>query len=147
MAYGKENSGFRLNETCLYSSDLPFSSAKGPLETSFAEFIVYNAQPSDSGKYSCVAQNSAGLVEDRIQLIVSEDANEIPNGEYERYPSNTNTNGNRTPGPNRGDISVGIDSPGIFSKVTPEEDLVNIVGSRAVLICNAGMFDVRVYCR
>lgn len=78
-------------------------------------------------------------MEDRVQLIVSEDANEIPTGENER-PTHTNSNDNRTSGPNRGDISEGSENSGIFSNVTPEEDLVNIVGSRAVLTCNAGIY-------
>lgn len=110
-----------------------------------AEYVINSAQPSDSGTYSCVAQNSAGPAEDRLQLIVSEDGNEIsePDGTGATYVGGTeespvvNNNNNGTPGPpTRGDIPGTEDN--VVQNVKPEEDLVNEIGSRAVLICNAG---------
>lgn len=77
-------------------------------------------------------------MEDRIQLIVSEDENEISGGETDRQTS-TNEEENRTSGPPRGDIPGTEESTGIIPNAKPEEDLVNIIGSRAVLTCNAGM--------
>lgn len=103
-----------------------------------AEYVIGNAQPSDSGTYSCIAQNSAGPVEERIQLIVSEDGNEIYGGENEGK-LNTNEEENRTSGPFRGDIAGNDESGGVISNTKPEDELVNLVGSRAVLTCNAGM--------
>lgn len=103
--------------------------------------MIDSAQLSDAGTYSCVAQNSAGPVEDRIQLIVSEDANEISGGEYGVGQGNTNEEENKTTGPIRGDISGNYESAELIPK---NEDLVNTVGSRAVLTCNAGMQSITV---
>jgi len=103
-----------------------------------AEYIIENAQPSDTGTYSCIAQNSAGPVEDRIQLIVSDDENEIYGGENEGN-LNTNEEENKTSGPFRGDIAGNDDSGGVIPNTKPEDELVNLVGSRAVLTCNAGI--------
>lgn len=102
-----------------------------------AEYIIGNAQPSDTGTYSCIAQNSAGPVEERIQLIVSEDGNEIFEGEN-GGKSNTNEEENKTSGPFRGDIAGNDES--VIPNTKPEDELVNLVGSRAVLTCNAGIY-------
>lgn len=96
-------------------------------------YTINNAQPSDSGTYSCVAQNSAGPAEERLQLIVSE-VNDIPGGE------SSVPNEEKPPAPNRGDIPGGDDNIGIVPNTISEDALVNIVGSRAVLTCNAGMY-------
>lgn len=102
--------------------------------------MINNAQPSDTGTYSCVAQSSAGPVEDRVQLIVSEDGNDISDDNYTRIPG-TNEDRNRTTGPPRGDID--ISGPDYYSgdipSTRPDDELVNIVGSRAVFTCSAGM--------
>lgn len=100
-----------------------------------ATYVIDNAQPKDTGTYSCVAQNSAGSVEERLQLIVSE-VNEIPGGET----SIPNEEDNKTSGPNRGDIPGGDDSNRVVLNTKSEDDLVNVVGSRAVFTCNTGMY-------
>lgn len=102
--------------------------------SNIAEYVIDSAQPSDTGTYSCVAQNSAGPVEDRIQLIVSEDVNEVSGGENVGQES-TNEEENKTTGPFRGDISGNYENAELIPK---NEDLVNTVGSKAVLTCNAG---------
>ncbi|XP_050052982.1 basement membrane-specific heparan sulfate proteoglycan core protein-like isoform X1 [Aphis gossypii] len=106
------------------------------------EYIIDNAQPSDTGTYSCVAQNSAGPVEDRIQLIVSDDVNEISGGENEGA-TNTNEEENKTSGPFRGDIAGNDENGGVIPNTKPEDELVNLVGSRAVLTCNADATAIR----
>jgi hypothetical protein len=105
-----------------------------------AEYIIGNAQPSDTGTYSCIAQNSAGPVEERVQLIVSEDGNEIFEGEN-GGKSNTNEEENKTSGPFRGDIAGNDES--VIPNAKPEDELVNLVGSRAVLTCNADTSAIR----
>lgn len=105
-----------------------------------ADLIIDNAQPSDSGTYSCVAQNSAGPVEDRIQLIVSEDENEIT-GEDTGRPPYKNEEENKSSVPTRGDLAGGDESTGIIPNAKPEEDLVHLVGSRAIFTCNAGNYN------
>ncbi|XP_060879808.1 basement membrane-specific heparan sulfate proteoglycan core protein isoform X7 [Metopolophium dirhodum] len=107
-----------------------------------AEYIIENAQPSDIGTYSCIAQNSAGPVEERVQLIVSEDGNEISGGENDGK-LNTNEEENKTSGPFRGDIAGNDESGGDISITKPEDELVNLVGSRAVLTCNADASAIR----
>lgn len=104
-----------------------------------AEYVIESAQPSDSGVYSCIAQNSAGPVEDRVQLFVSEDVNEISGGESGGPSTSPYEDENRTPGQPRGDIP-GSDETGIILNVRPDDDLVNAVGTRAVLTCNAGTY-------
>lgn len=108
--------------------------------SSIAEYIIDNAQPSDTGTYSCVAQNSAGPVESRMQLIVSEDGNEISEGDPGGQKTTVEEE-NKTTGPPRGDISGPDETTGVVQNAKPEEDLVNMVGSRAVLTCKAGMYD------
>lgn len=108
------------------------------------EYVIDSAQPSDTGTYSCVAQNSAGPVEDRIQLIVSDDVNEISGGENEGQ-INTNEEDNKPSGPFRGDIAGNDENGGVISNTKPEDELVNLVGSRAVLTCNAGKFKIFKY--
>lgn len=98
-----------------------------------AEYIINSADQSNTGTYSCKARNSAGSAEDRVQLIVTEDANDIPSGENEEP-----TEENRTTGPSRGDISGNDEYGNVIPSAKPEEDLVNKVGSRAELTCNAG---------
>ncbi|XP_029344965.1 basement membrane-specific heparan sulfate proteoglycan core protein isoform X9 [Acyrthosiphon pisum] len=107
-----------------------------------AEYIIENAQPSDIGTYSCIAQNSAGPVEERVQLIVSEDGNEISGGENDGK-LNTNEEENKTSGPFRGDIAGNDESGGDIPNTKPEDELVNLVGSRAVLTCNADASAIR----
>lgn len=75
-----------------------------------------------------------------MQLIVSEDGNEILGGETDGQP-NMNEDENKTSGPPRGDIPGTEENTGVVSNTKPEEDLVNILGSKAVLTCNAGMYD------
>lgn len=108
--------------------------------TNIAELIIDNAQPSDSGTYSCIARNSAGPVEERVQLIVSEDANEITTDTNGEEP-NRNGEVDKTSGPTRGDIAGGDENTGIIPNTKPEDDLVNLVGSNAVFTCNAGIFN------
>lgn len=109
-----------------------------------AEYVIDNAQPSDTGTYSCVAQSSAGPVEDRVQLIVSEDINDISDDNYTKSPPSVPEEKNKT-GPPRGDINI-YDSDynlgGDISSTRPDEDLVNSVGSRAVFTCNAGAYNI-----
>ncbi|XP_025416415.1 basement membrane-specific heparan sulfate proteoglycan core protein isoform X4 [Sipha flava] len=102
-----------------------------------AEYIIDSAQLSDTGTYSCVAQNSAGPAEDRVQLVVSEDVNEISGGEFIEHK---NEEENKTTGPFRGDISGNYESAELIPK---NEDLVNTVGSKAILTCNAGPMAAR----
>lgn len=102
-----------------------------------AEYVIENAQPSDSGIYSCIAQNSAGPIEDRIQLFVSEDVNEISGVENGGKPQEWE---NQTPKNSRGDIPGSEEYSGTISNVRPDEDLVKEVGSRAEFICNAGTY-------
>jgi len=87
-------------------------------------------------------------VEDRVQLIVSDDGNEIYGGENEGK-INTNEEENKTSGPFRGDIAGNDESGGVIPNTKPEDELVNLVGSRAVLTCNAGMckyiYDSMIY--
>lgn len=109
--------------------------------SNLAEYIIDNAQPSDSGTYACIAQNTASPVEDRVQVIVSEDGNDISGGGSEEPPTTTEEE-NKTSGPTRGDIAGGDENTGVISNAKPEDDLVNIVGSRAVFTCNAGMFNM-----
>lgn len=105
-----------------------------------AEYEINNAQVTDTGTYYCTAKNSAGSAEERVQLIVSEDMNEVPGGGGGENEGPGNGEENKTTGPPRGDISGTDDSGGEISNTKPEDDLVNIVGSRAVLTCNAGMY-------
>lgn len=119
-----------------------FRESRGSSESSnnIAEYIIDNAQPSDTGTYSCVAQNSAGPVESRMQLIVSEDGNEISEGEAGGQTTTVEEE-NKTTGSPRGDIAGPDENTGVVQNTKPEEDLVNIVGSKAVLTCKAGMCD------
>lgn len=72
---------------------------------------------------------------------MSEDGNDIPNsGENSLYNPNEE---NKTSGPPRGDISGSDENPGDISHTKPEEDLVNAVGSKAILTCNAGKFSTQ----
>lgn len=77
-------------------------------------------------------------MEERVQLIVSEDGNEISEGENDGK-LNTNEEENKTSGPFRGDIAGNDETGGDIPNTKPEDELVNLVGSRAVLTCNAGM--------
>lgn len=109
--------------------------------TNNAEYVIHNAQPSDTGTYACVAQSSAGPVEDRVQLIVSEDVNDISDDSDTRIPPSIPEEKNKTTGPPRGDIDISesdYTSGGDLPSTRPDEDLVNLVGSRAVFTCNAG---------
>lgn len=92
-----------------------------PIQVNNAVYEIKSAQLSDSGIYSCVAQNNAGTIEERLQLTVSEDFN-------------GGTGGNV---PNRGDIPS-IEDPSTPPYTKPDEDLVYVIGTRAVLTCNAG---------
>ncbi|XP_050533162.1 basement membrane-specific heparan sulfate proteoglycan core protein-like isoform X14 [Daktulosphaira vitifoliae] len=95
-----------------------------PIQVNNAVYEIKSAQLSDSGIYSCIAQNNAGTTEERLQLTISEDYNGI-------------TEGNGPKGPDRGDIPP-IEDPSIPPYTKPDEDLVYVVGTRAVLTCNAG---------
>jgi hypothetical protein len=66
---------------------------------------------------------------------VSEDVNEISGGEFIEHK---NEEENKTTGPFRGDISGNYESAELIPK---NEDLVNTVGSKAILTCNAGMYN------
>lgn len=77
-----------------------------------------------------------------MQLIVSEDINDISDDTYSKPPPGTYDEKNKT-GPPRGDINIydnDYNLGGDVSSTLPDEDLVNLVGSRAVFTCNAGAY-------
>jgi hypothetical protein len=70
--------------------------------------------------------------------------NEISGGENEGQV-NINEEDNKPSGPFRGDIAGNDENGGVISNTKPEDELVNLVGSRAVLTCNAGKFKIFKY--
>lgn len=105
------------------SSPLGLPGLPGSATQQYAVYEINRAQLSDSGIHTCVATNSAGTVEERIQLSVVDERNEIP------YP--------------------GPDLPTLAASTTPDEEILFPVGSTASLRCDVGKFTAQseIHCK
>ncbi|KAG8306319.1 Basement membrane-specific heparan sulfate proteoglycan core protein [Homalodisca vitripennis] len=82
-----------------------------------AVYEIRGATHDDEGSYTCSARNAAGQVEERIQLIVSDEQT---------------TNG---PSSGRGDIPSGSSSGGVY--ILPDEDFTVPLGGHVTIRCVA----------
>ncbi|KAL6957331.1 Basement membrane-specific heparan sulfate proteoglycan core protein, partial [Sarracenia purpurea var. burkii] len=87
----------------------PTTRLRGPVSRpQTAVFEINRAQSSDSKTYTCIAENSAGRVEEKIQVVIVSDPDTI-------IPSNP-TN--------------------VYSSIAPDEEIIFPLGSAATLRCN-----------